>query len=398
MKTNKLLLLLLVFAAGFTTCNKKNSSRITLDFQKEIKTAVLQYLTLKNQELKGDTLFPQSYNQALNKFVASDSKWWCSGFYPGTLFNLYEVSGNQELYDEGLRMLKLLEKEQFNTRTHDIGFMMYCSYGNANRIAPRPEYRQILINSANSLSSRFNPVVGCIQSHNSQPEEFFVIIDNMMNLELLFAATKLTGDSSYYHIAVTHANTTMKNHFRPDNSAYHILNYDRNTGDVLNYISGQAYSIPSAWARGQAWALYGFTMMYRETKDEKYLQQAEKIAEFMLNHPNMPEDKIPYWDFNAPNIPDALCDASAGAINCSALFELYGYVDKPLSDTYLMAAEQMLYSLSSAKYKAEIGTNGGFILKHAVGNMPSGKEVNAPLSYADYYYVEALKRYADDIK
>jgi chondroitin AC lyase len=398
-KTWNLILLLLILSSfmlkGQTISQEKRNGRIALDFQKEIRTAVLQYLTLKNQELKGDTLFPQTYNQELNKFVASDSKWWCSGFYPGTLFNLYEASGNQELYDEGLRMLELLKKEQFNTETHDIGFMMYCSYGNANRIASRPEFRQILINSAKSLCSRFNPVVGCIKSHNRQPEEFIVIIDNMMNLELLFAATKLTGDSSYYHIAVTHANTTMKNHFRPDNSAYHAINYNKNTGDILNYIRGQSYSIPSAWARGQAWALYGFTMMYRETKDKKYLQQAEKIANFILNHPNLPEDKIPYWDFNAPNIPDALRDASAGAINCSALLELCGYVDKSLSDTYLMAAEQMLYSLSSVKYKAEIGANGGFILKHSVGNMPSGKEVDAPLSYADYYYVEALKRCAD---
>jgi chondroitin AC lyase len=359
-----------------------------------IERAVAQYLVLKNQELKGDTLFPQTYNPELNKFVASDSKWWCSGFYPGTLFNLYEVSGNQELYDEGLRMLQLLEKEQYNTTTHDIGFMMYCSYGNAYRLSPRPEYRQILINSARSLASRFNSRVGCIKSHNRQPEEFIVIIDNMMNLELLFAATRLTGDSTYYRIAVTHANTTMKNHFRPDNSVYHAINYDNNNGEILNYIRGQAYSIPSAWARGQAWALYGYTMMYRETQDKKYLQQAEKIATFILNHPNLPTDKIPYWDFDAPNIPDALRDASAGAINCSALLELCQYVDQQLSDTYFQAAEQMLYSLSSAPYQAETGTNGGFILQHSVGNMPSQKEVDAPLSYADYYYVEALKRYA----
>jgi chondroitin AC lyase len=387
-KVGNLILLLILFSP----VGLKGESIISVE--KNIETAVSQYLILKNQELKGDTLFPQTYNQKLNQFVASHSNWWCSGFYPGTLFNLYEASGNQELYDEGLRMLQLLEKEQYNTSTHDIGFMMYCSYGNANRIAPRPEYRQILINSAHSLASRFNPVVGCIQSHNRKPEEFIVIIDNLMNLELLFAATKLTGDSSYYHIAVTHANTTMKNHFRPDNSAYHAINYDRNTGDILNYVRGQAYSIPSAWARGQAWALYGYTMIYRETQDTQYLQQAKKIAAFMLNHPNLPDDKIPYWDFDAPNIPDALRDASAGAINCSALLELCHYVDSPLSDTYLKAAEQMLSSLSATPYKAEVGTNGGFILKHSVGNMSSQKEVDAPLSYSDYYYVEALQRYA----
>jgi unsaturated chondroitin disaccharide hydrolase len=305
------------------------------------------------------------------------------------------LSVDKELYEEGLRMLALLEKEQFNTETHDIGFMMYCSYGNANRIAPKPEYKEILINSANSLTSRFNPNVGCIKSHNRGPNDFVVIVDNMMNLELLFWATEITGDSTYYKIAVTHADTTIKNHFRPDNSLYHGINYNPETGEIVYYQAGQGYSEQSAWSRGQAWGLYGYTMMYRFTKDEKYLNQAVKIAEFQLNHPNMPTDLIPYWDFNAPDIPNALRDASAGAINCSGLLELSQYVTGEQSKKYFESAEKMLSVLSSSAYTAPLNTNGGFILKHSVGNASSMTELDVPLTYADYYYVEALKRYKE---
>lgn len=357
-----------------------------------INNSAAQYLYMK-KVLNGQNTFPKSFNPYMERLQTSPSEWWCSGFYPGTLFYLYEETGNQQLFDEGVRMLGLLQKEQYNTETHDIGFMMYCSYGNANRIAPRPEYNTILINSANSLISRFNSKVGCIKSHNRKEDEFIVIIDNMMNLELLFWATQATGDSIYYNIAVTHANTTMKNHFRKDNSLYHAINYNSENGTVIQYIGGQGYSVQSAWARGQSWGLYGYTMMYRFTKDRRYLDQAVKIGEFQLNHPNMPKDLIPYWDFNAPDIPYALRDASAAAINCSSLLELSQYVSDDLSGKYLKSAEKMLLTLSSTQYTAPINTNGGFILKHAVGNIPAMTEVDVPLTYADYYYVEALKRY-----
>lgn len=363
-----------------------------VDVDRIFDNASRQYLHLKN-EIKNDNVFPKTYDKHMQRLITSTSEWWCSGFYPGTLFYLYEETGNKDLYVEGLRMLKLLEPEQYNVNTHDVGFMMYCSYGNANRIAPIPAYRDILINSANSLISRFNPKVGCLKSHNREPDDFVVIIDNMMNLELLFWATQVTGDSTYYNIAVSHANITLKNHFRTDNSLYHGLNYDPKTGNVKAYQAGQGFSEKSAWARGQAWGLYGYTMMYRFTKNQKYLDQAVRIADFILNHPNMPDDLIPYWDFNAPDIPDALRDASAAAINCSGLLELSQYVPRKLSHKYYRAAEKILLTLSSPKYTAKVGTNGGFILKHSVGNIPSGTEVDMPLTYADYYYVEALCRY-----
>ncbi|WP_106829592.1 glycoside hydrolase family 88 protein [Parabacteroides pacaensis] len=359
-----------------------------------LRQAANQYLYLKDQ-LKGTDRFPQTYDKHMQRLKTSNSEWWCSGFYPGTLFYLYQATGNKDLYNEGIRMLRLLEPQQYNTHTHDVGFMMYGSYGNANRIVPQPEYKAILINSARSLMTRFNSVVGCIKSHNRKPDDYVVIIDNMMNLELLFWATQVTGDSTFYHAAVKHADTTLKNHFRPDNSLYHGLNYNPRTGQIKHYQAGQGFSEKSAWARGQAWGLYGYTLLYRCTQDRKYLDQAVKIAEFILNHPHMPGDLIPYWDYNAPGIPDALRDASAAAINCSALLELSRYVPKAPAKKYFKAAEKILRTLSSPEYTAQPGTNGGFILKHSVGNMPSGTEIDVPLTYADYYYVEALCRYAE---
>jgi len=271
--------------------------------------------------------------------------------------------------------------------------MMFCSFGNAERIASKPEYKDILLQSAKSLSTRFNPAVGCIKSWDSRPDEFLVIIDNMMNLELLFWATKASGDSSFYKIAVTHADNTMKNHFRTDNSSYHVINYNPQTGVVQQKRTHQGYSNESAWARGQAWGLYGYTVMYRATRDKKYLDKAETIAAFLLNHPNLPADKIPYWDFDAPNIPSALRDASAGAIMSSALLELSSYAKPEERKKYFVAAEIMLKSLSSPQYHSAPGTNGGFLIQHCVGHHPAGTEVDVSLTYADYYYTEAMIRY-----
>jgi unsaturated chondroitin disaccharide hydrolase len=338
--------------------------------------------------------FPKTYFPQTDKYEFSSSDWWCSGFYPGTLLYLYEQTGDTALYNEANRILETLKKEQFNTTTHDLGFMMYCSFGNANRLAPKQTYKDILITSAKSLSSRFNPVVGCIKSWDGKADEYLVIIDNMMNLKLLFWATEVTGDSSYYKIAITHANTTIKNHFRSDNSSYHVINYNSSAPGLINKKkTAQGAADESAWARGQAWGLYGFTETYRETKDKQYLEQANKIAQFMLSHPNFPADKIAYWDFNAPGIPAALRDASAASIMAAALLELCTYADKKTAKQYFKTAETILKNLSSPAYKAAAGTNGGFIIKHCVGHMPNKTEIDVPLTYADYYFVEAMIRY-----
>ena len=288
-----------------------------------------------------------------------------------------------------------MDKEQYNKGTHDLGFMMYCSYGNLNRISPDEKYKNILINAARSLASRFNPTVGCIRSWGRSDDTtmFRVIIDNMMNLELLFWAARETGDQALYHIAVTHAETTMKNHFRPDFSSYHVVVYNPQSGAVMQKQTAQGAADSSAWARGQSWGLYGYTLMYRETKNRKYLGQAQHIANFILSNPNLPADKIPYWDYDAPGIPDTYRDASAAAVMASALIELSGYSDSRLAKQYLAVAETILRTLSSSSYRAKKGENGGFILKHSVAHFPKQTEVDSPLPYADYYYVEAMMRY-----
>jgi hypothetical protein len=343
--------------------------------------------------------FPKTYFPQTGKAQHSNSGWWCSGFYPGTLLYLYEQTHDTVLYNEAVRKLSVLQKEQYNKGTHDLGFMMYCSFGNANNIKPSAEYKEILLNSAKSLSTRFNATVGCIKSWDSKnPSDFLVIIDNMMNLELLFEETKATGDSSFYKIAVTHANTTINNHFRSDYSSYHVLNYDMNTGAVKEKKTAQGYANESAWARGQAWGLYGYTVCYRETKDVRYLQQAQHIAQYILKHPNLPADKIPYWDFNAPDIPNAFRDASAAAIMASALLELSQYTKSKEAKEYRDIAATIIKNLSVPEYKAAAGTNGGFILQHGVGHKPANSEVDVPLTYGDYYFIEACKRYKALVK
>jgi hypothetical protein len=215
----------------------------------------------------------------------------------------------------------------------------------------------------------------------------------MMNLEFLMWAFRETNDSLFYNICISHSDTTIKNHFRPDFSSWHVVSYDTASGNVEKKQTHQGYSDESAWARGQVWGLYGYTTMYRDTKLDRYLLQAKNIASFLINHPNMPEDGIPYWDFNSPDIPEALRDASAGSIMASALIELSSYVDSELSAQYLAFAEKQLRTLSSPQYLAKPGENGNFILKHGVGHLPGKSEVDVPLTYGDYYFIEALLRY-----
>jgi len=392
MKNFVVAILFLFSSAVFTTCiaqkSKTSFKNLNATITHNFREADSQYKMIKKEVPPGR--FPKTFEH--DSLETSGPGWWCSGFYPGSLLYIFEATKDSSLYYEALRKLNDLKQEQFNKTTHDLGFMMYCSFGNAYKIDSNQQYKSILINSAKSLASRFNPKVGCIKSWDSKPGDFLVIIDNMMNLELLFWATRATGDSSFYKIAVTHANTTMKNHFRPDYSSYHVVNYNPVTGAVQQKRTAQGAADSSAWARGQAWGLYGFTVTYRETKDKKYLNQANHIADFILNNPNLPADKIPYWDFDAPNIPNALRDASAAAIIASALLELSGY-NKAKSQNYIKVASTIIKNLSSPEYKAAVGTNGGFVLKHSVGSLPGHSEVDVPLTYADYYFFEAMKRY-----
>jgi unsaturated chondroitin disaccharide hydrolase len=339
-----------------------------------------------------DSLFPKTFID--NNLVTSNSEWWCSGFFPGGLVYLYEYTGDRYFNDQVLNRFKYLEKEKLNSRDHDIGFKIYCSFGNMLRVTDDlSKYKPIIIEAANTLLTRYNPEMGVIRSWNNWKEEwqYAVIIDNMMNLELLLAATTLSGDSTYFNVAISHADRTEENHFREDNSSYHVLSYDTLSGKPHLKQTHQGFSDESSWARGQAWGLYAYTFMHKLTGYERYLDRAVKIAEFILNHPNLPHDLIPYWDYDAKTIPNAPRDASAAAITASALVTL-SELTKVNNDKYLKAANTIVRTLSSPEYKAILGENGNFILKKSVGSLPNDSEVDVPLSYADYYYIETLMK------
>lgn len=380
-------LVVIFFVLLITSCGSRQTSWT----QQAIDVAAHQYERMAAQSLaKG--AYPRSIepNDSIRWANARD---WTSGFVPGSMFYLYDLTGNASFKDFGNQLTEPLHVLEYDSSTHDLGFMIYCSYGNANRLTSKDDYKKIMLNGANSLASRYDSTTGTIRSWDFGPWQYPVIIDNMMNLEFLFWASKVSGDKRYYDIAVDHANTTMENHFRDDFSSYHVVDYDTLTGEVRSQGTFQGHSDSSSWSRGQGWALYGYTMTYRETNDEKYLKHAQAIADFIINHPNLPEDKIPYWDFDAPNIPDAPRDASAAAVIASALLELSGYVED--GNKYYDVAKQMLKSLSSPKYLAEKGSNHFFILKHSTGFLPNDSEIDVPLNYADYYYLEGLKRYLE---
>jgi hypothetical protein len=358
----------------------------------DLAFAEKQY-TFLMQHLPPDKL-PRTFDSATGKILTSGPRAWTSGFYSGTLWHLYAYSHRDLFKKEAEKRMKLLDPEQYYTGTHDLGFMMYCSFGSAYRITKDPRYKQILLTSAHSLSTRFNDTVGCIKSWDHGSWTYPVIIDNMMNLELLCWASGVSGNDRYLKMAESHANVTMKNHFRPDYSSYHVVDYDPHTGKVLQKKTAQGYSDASAWARGQSWGLYGYTMMYRETKNKRYLSQAQHIAGFILNNPHLPSDMIPYWDYDAPKIPHAYRDVSAASIMASALLELSTFTTNAKQAThYKEAAEKILVNLSSPKYRCKPGACGGFLLMHSVGSLPGHSEVDVPLTYADYYFVEALMRY-----
>jgi unsaturated chondroitin disaccharide hydrolase len=336
----------------------------------------------------GDLVSPRTLENGELKLVSS--KDWTSGFFPGELWFLYQQTGKKDWRTRAEKFTADIEREKTNGGTHDMGFKIYCSFGTGYNITKDAHYKDVIIQSAKTLSTRFNKTTGVIKSWDNRAKwKYPVIIDNMMNLELLFEASKLSGDKLLYNIAVSHANTTMKNHFRKDYSSYHVVDYDTATGKVLQRTTHQGYSDESAWSRGQSWGLYGFTMCYRETKDKAYLTHAEHIADFILNHPNLPKDMVPYYDFNAPGIPNEPRDVSAAAVIASGLYELSTYSSN--GKKYRAAADKIIESLTN-NYPSPIGENKGFILLHSTGSKPSNSEVDVPLSYADYYYLEALLR------
>ena len=342
---------------------------------------------MENQEGR----LPRTYEGG--ELKTSDYRAWISGFFPGVLWYLYENTPTDELKRYAELYTERVESAKDMTTTHDLGFMLYCSFGNGYRLAKNPHYLEVMTVGAESLATRYDERVKAIKSWNSNEKwQFPVIIDNMMNLEFLFFLAKTTGEKRLMNMADSHAQTTLRHHFRDDYSCYHVVSYDTLSGQPHFKGTHQGYADNSAWARGQAWALYGYTMMYRETGKTEYLEQARKVASYIKNHLNLPDDKIPYWDFDAPDIPAAPRDASAAAVMASGLIELSQLDKSKEGADWLELAEMQIRSLSSPEYLAEPETNGGFILKHSVGNYNKNSEVDVPLSYADYYYVEALLR------
>ncbi|MCD8312993.1 MAG: glycoside hydrolase family 88 protein [Bacteroidales bacterium] len=321
---------------------------------------------------------------------------WVSGFFAGSLWYAYEFTGDEALREKAVQYTNLLAPVQYYTKNHDIGFMIETSYGNALRLAPNDTIKSVIIRTAESLITRFDPTIGCIRSWDFGDWNYPVIIDNMMNLELLFHASELSGDPKYRDIAVSHANTTLQNHFRDDYTSYHVVSYNAD-GTVQSRGTHQGRSDDSAWARGQAWGLYGYTMCFRETADSTYLTQAGHIADMIMEKVTT-DDAVPYWDYSAPALPDTPRDASAAAITASALLELSAYVDADASAKYFAYAEKILRALSSPAYLSPKGENQGFILLHSVGAYPQGNQIDTPLNYADYYYLEALHRYVSLLK
>ena len=375
-----------VAAAALVSCGLKQESMKELT-DRVFDRAVHQ-LILMDSNL-GEKEFPRSIDSEGN-LVKSDSKWWCCGFYPGSLWYTYEYTGNEEiksLADKYTRSLLIDEVR----KDHDLGFIIWCSFGNAFRLTGDETYKPMIEAGARILAARYSPVTKTIRSWN-YPLEYQVIIDNMMNLELLEEASTMFCCDSLADIARTHANTTMENHFRDDYTSYHLVCYDMNDGSVVRKQTVQGYADDSAWARGQAWALYGYTMMYRETGDENYLNQAVNVGDMIAGY--LPEDGVAYWDFNDPAIPDTYRDASAAAVMASAYIELSGYVDSgKQKKEYLKIAETILRTLASEEYLCAEDECHGFLLKHSVGHLPKKSEVDVPLTYADYYFLEALLRY-----
>lgn len=393
---------LFLLATCITGCAQKAIQKESSWMEKAIHHAHTQIgLETDTIEASGKILNPVTLTPDGHVYYCGYSD-WRSGFFPGSIWYLYELTGDTTLLPLAQKYTEALSKAQYLTWHHDIGFIINCSYGNALRLAPQNEYKDVMIQAAKSLCTRFREKAQVIQSWDVKGNswqaqrgwECPVIIDNMMNLELLFKATRLSNDSTYYKIAVAHADRTLKEHFRPDGSCYHVVDYCIKDGHVRHRQTAQGYADSSAWSRGQAWAIYGYTLCYRETHDKKYLEQAIKTFDFMRNHKNMPADLIPYWDMDAPNIPNEPRDASSAAIIASALYEMSLYSPEN-SQLYKNYADSILISLSSPDYTAPIGTNGRFVLMHSVGSLPHNNEIDVPLNYADYYYLEALKRKID---
>jgi len=385
--TCHLLTLASVFSASFSALGDELLDRIPKVFERAETQYTGMLKTLGNNPEFPRTIKPDG------SLVTVKPEDWTSGFFPGSLWFLYEYGGSDSWKKQAVDYTNRLDGIRHFSGHHDTGFMLGCSYGNALRLSPDDSARAVLRDGAEALAKRYNPNIGMIRSWDSKPYLCPVIIDNMMNLELLTWAAKNGGDPKLREIAISHADHTLKNHFRPDGTAYHVVDYDPETGAIRAIHANQGADVRTAWARGQAWAIYGFTMMHRETKKAEYLDKAVAVAEVVMAHANLPSDKVPYWDFGAAAGESTPRDASSAAVMASALVELSQLAGGEKGAKFLEFARTQMLSLSTPAYLAEPGTNGGFLLAHSTGHLPGKSEINVPLNYADYYYLEALLRY-----
>jgi rhamnogalacturonyl hydrolase YesR len=399
---------LLLFIILVPACNKQKTI-----LNPEIEQFIISQYSNMLEVAEDLTKIPRRIDEN-GGLVTTGIYGWTSGFFGGSLWYIYEITGDEKWKEEAIKWTETLDTIQYWSGNHDVGFMINCSYGNGLRLTGNEAYKPVLIQTAESLIKRYNPHAKSLESWDyreawdGKTEWYFpVIIDNMMNLELLFEASRLSGDKRFKEIALQHAQTTMKNHYRDDYSSYHVVDYDTLTGDVLDQATCQGFVDESAWARGQAWGLYGLVTCYRYTRDDQYLDFAEHVADYIIDHPNLPEDMVPYWDFHVPDpgltpewnydpsmFDEIPRDASAAAIICSALLELCKYADRN-GEKYYEAATKILTSLASPNYLALEGKNKYFILNHSVGSIPHGVEIDVPLVYADYYFLEALLRHTE---
>jgi unsaturated chondroitin disaccharide hydrolase len=319
---------------------------------------------------------------------------WTFGFVGGSYWYLYEYTKDQAFKTAAEATTAALEPQKNTKTTHDLGFQFMSTYGNAYRLTKTASYLAVMKTAAASLATRFRAPVGAIQSWDRAEWDCPVIIDNMMNLHLLYVVSESGGDAGYADLATQHAQTTLKNHFRADNSSFHLVDYDSTSGAVLGKQTVQGFADDSAWARGQSWGLYGYTESFVHAKKPEFLAQAQKIADFLMSHKNMPADKVPYWDYDAPDTQGAPTprDASAAAIMASALLQLSGLAAEPVATKYRDFALEILKSLSSPAYAAASGANSHFLLMHSTGHLPENGEIDVAINYADYYYLEALLR------
>lgn len=384
---------------GFCACSQKH--REMMDADKALDYCATQVNRTLN-ELRKDssgidyTMMPRNIMDSLTTWSTrkATKEEWTAGFWPGVLWYDYEYTHDPKIKEEAEKFTESLGfLSRISAYDHDLGFLIFCSYGNGYRLTHNPEYKKVILDTADTLSTLFNPVVGTILSWPREvgPRNWphNTIMDNMINLEMLFWASKNGGDKRLYDIAVSHADKTMECHFRSDYTSYHVAVYDTVTGKLIKGVTHQGYADNTMWARGQAWAIYGYTVCYRETQDVKYLDFLQKITDVYLK--DLPEDYVPYWDFSAPGIPNAPRDASAAAVVASALLEASTFLGREKSDEYWTAAVRMLKSLSSPAYQS--GDSKPSFLLHSTGHWPNGSEIDAAIIYADYYYIEALLRY-----